>query len=75
MKFSKQQEENIISKAWNDVHEYNLGSWRFGTSLASVIHNSLDNKDEHQVELELIRRESDCNVALSKFNMYFVEEN
>lgn len=78
-KLTQQQASELISRAWKQVSEQNLGSYRFGQSLWDIIppvitlqYWNVGSGYLHQVDFYY---EQNTDIVIEKFYKYFVEDS
>jgi len=87
-KLTRQEAQDLIKKAWQDVSDYNLGSWRFCSCLWTCLMNHMNDKlktnyyyqikDFYELCLEhkdCIAFNSDSDKVTEAFYKYFVQVN
>lgn len=83
-KLTQQEAKDLVEQAWEEVFRHNLGSYRFGQVLWSLIPDELHSSVFTDTEEILgwtkkvsadFYYEPDSNIATEKFYKYFVEGN
>ena len=76
-KLTQQEASDLIQKAWQEVAEYTLGSYRFGQALWNLIPNELSleywQEGYGYGDVDFFY-EPDSNIAAENFYKYFVED-